>query len=416
MTGARFKGGPSQRYPTMLVEDGATLLEAIAGCKALGEECVLWVHETDARRWDFPRLPSEGIAYHYGARIYGNHGWMIVAGEPAVHIAVVDWLGDFGGTADPDELGVQVEAWREHVGMAYLFSAADTIHKLILSFHALAPAEPEPELDGWAPTALASPGTVWESDTFTDPGVPWVRCYDRSGSYLAAWSGLRLTAGPWNAWPSGVAEKGPESSRPAGYWQVAPSMLPAVPLFNPWRRQGMHDEGEPVWLTTPLVQLAVDLLDTPLPYMRAWVTQQAGTWLTQPADRLKTAREALDLAGHQPALDALKVGYAAATAWFEYGPKPPKPLGRPYWRRAILDRYTANTWRNLAKARPAPIALTDIDCAIFPLERPDGQPAGLRLGRGLGAWKPKGPPIPIESARAAGGARQISRLADGADR
>ncbi len=94
----------------------------------------------------------------------------------------------------------------------------------------------------------------------------------------------------------------------------------------------------------------------------------------------------------QVALSALKAGYAAATSWFEYGPQPPAALARPRWRRAILDRYAANTWRSLAKADIAPFGLTDVDAALFAVDQPDRVPEGLRAGTGpWSAWPNRHP-------------------------
>ena len=115
------------------------------------------------------------------------------------------------------------------------------------------------------------------------------------------------------------------------------------------------------------------------------------------------------------ALDTLKAGYAAATSWFEYGPQPPSALARLQWRRAILDRYVANTWRSLAKSDVAPFALTDVDAALFAVTDPGVVPGGLRSGTALGAWKTKGAPVAMADAveaLAAGGPRAVVRLAE----
>jgi hypothetical protein len=74
---------------------------------------------------------------------------------------------------------------------------------------------------------------------------------------------------------------------------------------------------------------------------------------------------------------------------------------RPAWRRTILDRFIANTYRSLAGATPAPFAWTGQDTVLFALADPEATPDGLRMGLELGAWKPKGRAAPRAAAEAA---------------
>jgi hypothetical protein len=116
-------------------------------------------------------------------------------------------------------------------------------------------------------------------------------------------------------------------------------------------------------------------------------------------------------------LAAVKAGYVAATAWFEFGARPPAPLARPDWRRTIHDRFVANTWRSLHKPTVAQFALTDVDAALFALDDPSGPPEGLASGVDLRSWKAKGRPVPMAVAiRAleAGGPGAVIELAEAA--
>lgn len=400
---SRRRRAPSTRFPT-LVADGERAYssrgqwEPCTDPAAIGpaarsqvdEECVVWVHDTVPWKAD-----------EVGGRAVGGGGWVILDGEPKVHVALARQLDQFVGTEDVFALGRAVEHWRRHLGIAYLFSGASTIHKLIATTGRVPEQTDPPVFDvPYQATAWAVPSNSWAPvgvlEVCAAFGRRWVRAFDRSGSYLSAWRGAALPAGTWTKVGRCKAIPGPESAKPAGYWLVDRGRLPEWPgLFDPWRR---HTDPEgPIWLTTPLVQLAVDLTDEPLVARAGWWAADRCRSIDAAAERIAGARHLLaanEDAAAAVTLAALKEAYAGATAWFEYGPQHPDPLARPSWRHTILDRYVANTWRALSQAIPGPFALTEIDAALFALNEPDEFPLGLRT-EGLGAWKPKGEPVPI---------------------
>lgn len=435
--------GPSTRYVNLAASAGALGASggARAACQGLGDvldgtrrlaggrEAIVWVHDLARVGWGLADRLEPGHAdtvervLGVPVRDIGPTGWIAVEGAPTVHLAFPAYSGDFAGASSPAVLLDAVEHFRLAVGFAYFISAPKTVHQLIWTMSRPAPTEPEPDLDGYMPTAWAVPANSWGSpgvlEVLETLGARWVRCFDRAGSYLAAWQGATLTDDDWTQLPPGELEPGPESSRPPGYWLIAQEDLPGgVGGFDPFRRHG--DLPGPVWLTTPLAQLATEISARPVPYLDAWVTAQKCRALDAPGSRLRDARAAL-LAGddeaHRLALTVLKTGYAGATAWLEYGPPPPDPLARPSWRRTLLDRYAANTWRALNQLEPGPFAFGRVDTAVFALSRPEEEPAGLKVGGGLGTWKPKGRPVPIDEALdvfAAGDPNALIRHAEGA--
>lgn len=425
----RARRAPSTRYPT-LVLDGARMWAAggrsveCATPDAIGpvarqlvaEDSIVWIHEDAHQLW----TPGD-IEQLTGARKTGGGGWLVLDGSPSVYIAMPAVSGTFDRAPTPRDLGVAVELWRATVGMAYLHSGASTVHKLISSVAKLPGPDAPPALDPvYRATAWSVPANVWGPpgvlDVLAGAGRRWVRAFDRSGSYLAAWRGVALAAGEWVHVGRSRALPGGETGKPAGYWLVDREQLPEPDgLFDPWRRH--TDPDGPLWLTTPLVQLAADIAGGPIEAADAWWATERCRALDPVAERLAGARTLLmtnDTPGARVALAALKDGYAAATSWFEHGPKPPDPLGRPSWRHTILDRCAANTYRALAGATPGPFAMGEVDAALFALDGPDDMPEGLR--EGLGGWKPKGPALPIGQALDAytsGGPRAVIALAEG---
>lgn len=405
--------GPGCSIALGSVADVAELATAARGL-VNGRELVVFVHETAHGRLGLSNRPPGQQApapFLAPGRRVGMTGWTVVEGNPSVHVAFPGWSGDFAGTADAAALLDAVEAFRTAVDFTYLFSAAATVHKMINGRREIGVPEPHPPIE-WAQAAWSVPTHTWLRPLSSEEqGRGWVRAFDRNGSYLAAWRSCVLGLGEWVEEGPRPLAVGPESRRPSGYWLIDPPAVPAG-LPDPFTRHRGRD-GDPIWVTTPLVQLATEL-GSPVRLYASYVSMDKGRALDAVAARLDAARLAL---ADQPApLGAVKECYKGGTAWFEHGLKPPEPLARPDWRRTIIDRHCANTFRALQKAAPGPFALSEIDCALFALESPDAVPEGLRMGSGLGAWKPKGEPVPMTTVAAAlesGGARAALRLAEG---
>jgi hypothetical protein len=302
----------------------------------------------------------------------------------------------------------------ELLGVDTAPSPAGVVQHLILSLNrrqlAIAPSEPKLE-PPWVDSMYAVPASTWcraesvkvAADSFAGlRGAPWwCRAFDRSGSFLSAWGGVKLPYGEWSFYERARLREGPERDIPPGYWLVDRSTAwrPAA-LPDPLWRQGVQENR--VWVTTPMLQLLRELAAASHQTVSVEVgivTQDSRRALDAPAEALRRVRtELIAKNGEGDAkatLAALKTGYAAGTSWFEFGPgKQAGPLRRPSWRRTIIDRYVANTYRALAKCSPLPFALTDVDTAFFWVESPTAVPTGLRIGSELGAWKPKGEAIP----------------------
>jgi hypothetical protein len=69
----------------------------------------------------------------------------------------------------------------------------------------------------------------------------------------------------------------------------------------------------------------------------------------------------------------------------------------------------ANTFRALEKAEPRPFAWGEIDTALFAVDL-ESEPDGLKIGKGLGQFKPKGTAVPMAEASKALKAGDIAGL------
>lgn len=397
--------GPSGRY--LLVTTEGEWLYAAGGTERAACPPLEGLEAEVRRVW--PVVPEVIVYAHelapWGPEHLERLGWRKVGETGAwwtspsrVHVYLPAVGGDWRGTGGPVDLLHQVEAFRDGVGFAWAFSGASTVHRLIGALvPTLGPPLEHPPLEGTADSAWRIPAHAWSFPGRGYDNYPVARAFDRSGSYLSAWRGTLLADGPWELDGPGLLEPGPEWLREPAYYQVdAPWLAEVVPeaMPNPFDRVG-HG---PVWLTTPLAQLAAELAaqrDGPrLEYSARWVATGHMRGLDSAGKRLGEARAALEAGGHLTAARALKAAYAAATAWLEWGPGPGAPLHRPDWRRTVVDRFVANTWRGLERVWPPPLALSGIDCAIMLVRHPRAAPAGLKLGTGLGEWKPKGEAVP----------------------
>ncbi len=432
----------------------ASAMVDMARSAAGGRELVVFVHESGHEALGLPERPG-------GRRSDGLHrlAWVAAA---AGDTRRVDDLGDTGGavltstdgtkahivfpgfggfdrTASPDELLEAVRLLCDALGFGYLHSAPSTVHNLVTWSQGrtrgpIPPAGPEPDLDGgWVDSACAVPGNVWTADVdeLGDVHGRHVRTYDRRGSYLSALRGVELPEGAWGHRPGPFPLDG--SKLPAGYWQVSRARLAQlVPagMPDPFARHG-RPRGDTVWITTPLAQLAGELAresGEALIVDQAWLAELRTRRLDTTAATIAAARSTLEAAAATSpaaavALRTLKDGYAGAVAWFEHAGRPVShPLARPAWRRTIIDRFSANTWRGLRKAVDAGaelVALGDVDTAAVLVDGPADDPPGLDLSPQLGKWKAKGDPVAaadaVEALRAGGGRALLRLTEEGAD-
>lgn len=398
-----------------------------AGQLAGGHEAIVWVHPSCHAPWGLPdRLGAAHLEFvadlsERDCRVRGDTGWVIFDGPPKVHLAFPSYSGDFRRLDDAATLLGAVEAFRQALGLAYVISAPKTVHTLIGNTCTLEETEAEPVDPARVRSAWALPANHWhleELATLQAAGCRWVRCFDQTAAYLAAWQSCTLPMGGWTRIGPGTLDPGAESGKPAGYWLFDPDALPqGLGTFDPWRQHG--DPGGPRWVTTPLAQLACDIAGQGVPYVAAVLADERRRTLDPAVSRLRDAWATLTATpgvAAKAALAVLKEGYSAGTSWFGGGPRPPDPLARPCWMHTIHDRRAANLWRALDGATPGPWAVAEIDTALFALRDADETPAGLRMDGGLASWKPKGPPLPIDAAAnalASGGLRGVLALAEG---
>lgn len=387
-------------------------LERVAAVQG-GRPAVLWVHEAAARAW---RLPADPAAL---ARVLpampddarSSDAWVRLSRD--LHVAIPGYDGYFAGLPTPEDLGAALRTFRELTGTTFLYSAPATVLHLIGERFTGRPPSSAPPDVAYAQAAYAVPAHAWarqEDAADLVAALPYVRLFDRRGSYLAAWRSVELPDGEWRAGPIDLGyDDATAIARVApGYYLVdlralrpyfAVNCLPDPFLRAPRRTaDGDHEASNdgPVWLTAPLAQLAAELaqeIGDTLAVQRSVTGARAVRPLDRPAERLadavRTLEERTDPVS-AAVLEAVKDGYKRATAHLEYGRRPPHPLARPAWRHTIVDRHVANTWRSIRKATRRPLAVGGVDSAVFPVSDEADIPAGLRADGTLGSWRRRG--------------------------
>lgn len=390
--------------PPVDVSAGITGMLDQARASADGHTPILWLHpsaEDALGKWpktieDYCRkLAKAGL----DAEKSGDATVKVRApGAPDVYMMLPRYGGMFYGLALP-ELLEAVELYREHVGLAYLYSASSTAVRLVTSWphKGRLPAPSEPKLEPLpVQTAASVPRHMWRRPLSAEElAAGYVRAFDRNGTYLAAWMGLTVAAGGWHQIEGPV----PVSAKAEpGWWLLDPGDLTAlVPAYRPNPFERFNTTG-PTWYTSELARVAVELAEAQgatLTAAGAWLASETGRYLDGPAGRLRDAKAALS-ADPRPAAQAaaaqVKDGYSGGTNWFQI-------KHRPSWRHSVLDRAVANTYRGLAATAPAPFAVAEIDTALFVVGEPEDVPAGLTVSSQLGKWKPKGRPVPVSEVR-----------------
>jgi hypothetical protein len=400
-----------------------------------------WAPEPEAsaaEALDAHPLAARAIARGVPVVLASTASGALAVGESHAERVEIDFprwsgSGDFRAveTLDLDQLESAAVKFAAALGLTYATSGAATITHLIRNLSPkLGPAWLEPDLsdDSRPSWVRAKPGGGWSRKlTKAESGRPYVAVYDRSGSYASAWGGLVTGTGRWEQ--AGAVAELPGRDTPAGYWlvdveplRVALKLGSAKP--DPFAKLGAPNG--PQWLTTPLAQLARDLtnaLGLDLRALDAYTQAAHGRALTKPAERIRAAREALALdpsPAARAALAIVKTGYSAALGWCEYSNRPPDPLARPYWNRAVIDRFGANAWRSLETAEPAPFAWVDIDACLFATGDSSMAPwPPEKIGPGFGCWKRKGALVSMKEAAPllnAGNVQAVVALAEEKDK
>ncbi|WP_217631144.1 hypothetical protein [Modestobacter sp. DSM 44400] len=230
--------------------------------------------------------------------------------------------------------------------------------------------------------------------TETERSARFVHAYDRGGSYAAGVAGLELGVGEAEHHPQG---RDFDPKLP-GYWKIeVPERAGDWRFPHPLIPRGSAP-AQPIWLTTPGLQLAWELGYEPA-VLAAYTWPEHSRVLDPWYERIRDARTALDTddVDAQRARDLLKVVYTRTIGMlgsetFMAG----RPGYDPARRHHIVAKARANILRRIVQiGRDSdrwPVAVT-ADTVLYLSDDPDpvsawpGKPA--QLGRGLGQFKPE---------------------------
>lgn len=223
----------------------------------------------------------------------------------------------------------------------------------------------------------------------------WCHAYDRAGSYLGGIAGLKLGIGVPTHHPDGTGF----TKEMPGYWRV---QIPDQAAD--WRYPALLDytgrrHGQARWVSTPTLQLALEN-DVPVEVLEAWTWPENGRILDTWYERMRDARDQLDIADAdaQIARDQVKEIYTKTIGMlgshqYHVG----KPTYRPDWRHHIQGKSNANVLRRILAIGYAtgrwPVAVKK-DTIVYTSDDPDpvtAWPGGEKTyGRGLGKYKHEG--------------------------
>lgn len=233
---------------------------------------------------------------------------------------------------------------------------------------------------------------VWSRKPTAEEGQRrFVHAYDRGGSYAAGVAGLELGIGAPTHHPEGLAF----DKKLPGYWRVQVSDSGDWRMPHPLNPRGQVG-SQPVWVTTPTMQLAVEMGYEP-PVVEAYTWSEHGRVLDGWYERVRDARTALDLddVDAQAARDQLKVVYtrtigALGSDTFMRG----REGYAPERRHHIVAKARSNMLRRIAQigrdTDQWPLAVVT-DTVLYASDEPDPVLAwpgdSKHFGRGFGQFK-----------------------------
>ena len=324
--------------------------------------------------------------------------WMVIyrPGGRRYYLVVPEWLDEpspFGDAGVPARtLARRLGLYAHSTGIAYQWSPAVTGLQLISVTRPRIMDADRPELPPPARRPNRERDYLWQRKPQPDErDLPFVDAWDFNGLYLGASSSLPLAWGGYERLDSPAVDL----TRP-GYWKVELPRWSGGRLPDPFCVFG-RDDDRAVWITTPTLKVAVELLGIEVEPLEAYLATEYGRVLDKWTRELSRARKGLiglDDGDSRAVLAAVKgtyrhgVGRLDATANRDSGNR----LWRPDWRHAVMAqaRYTV-TYRMTTAADTGrfPLAIAT-DAVVYATDAPlsvDAVPAGFRHGDELGAVK-----------------------------
>lgn len=214
--------------------------------------------------------------------------WMRISrGQHRLLVVVPDWLTvpplPMEGTKDPRTVAVRLAQYATVTGIAFVWAPSATGQQLIaVTRPRLLARKPQEELPNPAFEPRRESAFNWTREPTADEAkLPWAHLWDWNGLYLGAAASVPLAWGPY------VHVNRPEfdPGRP-GYWRVRLPEWEHARLPDPFLVCERGDR-ETVWVTTPTLQIARELLELDVQPSEAYL---AAEQIPHPAKRDEFAR------------------------------------------------------------------------------------------------------------------------------
>ncbi|GAA4757962.1 hypothetical protein GCM10023328_47240 [Modestobacter marinus] len=349
---------------------------------------------------------ARGEGWELGGSGDGLRGWTRVwRGERrGVWIALIPAMNEdpletpvLADAPDPATLARRLALFAEQLQAPWAMGPSATGIDLMINLRwkdrerFFAPREPVPP----AQVSTLEQDINWSRvPTEDEQSARFIHAYDRGGSYAAGVAGLELGVGEAEHHPEGRAF----DPKLPGYWKIeVPEGAGDWRFPHPLIPRGSAP-AQPIWLTTPGLQLAWELGYEP-DVLAAYVWPEHARVLDPWYERIRDARAGLDTddVDAQRARDLLKTVYTRTIGMLGSETFMAGRMGYdPARRHHIVAKARANILRRIVQiGRDTdrwPVAVT-ADTVLYLSNDPDpvtawpGKPA--QLGRGLGQFKPE---------------------------
>lgn len=295
----------------------------------------------------------------------------------------------------PREIAAPLERFARALKFPYKISAQTTGLDLAKTTRmkdrreAFAPHDPCPP----AQDRLTEDDFHWvRVPTDSEAAMTYVHAYDRGGSYAGAIAGLELGIGE----PEHV--QAPEFDRRLpGYWRVKKAGFDHWGIPHPLNFVGEADLSIEKWVSTPSLELAIDLGFEP-EISEGWLWPHHARVLDAWYSRVRDARASLDTNDQfdQEARDLLKTVYTRMIGSFTADMWKGRPGYAPERRHAIIAKSRANMLRRVVQigrdSNVWPLAV-ETDTVLYASNDPDpvsawpGNPKNYGRGFGQLRWE-----------------------------